>query len=201
MAESHRYDKNVFEVEEHADKVVVKVPAIGSTHEAPTFEEAIQAAAEELSALQETPEGRRTMRESGLVAAYARSIDAKRSALAHSRGQTAAPAVSPLNQSDFDALIAGGPTLVEFWAPWCVPCGPMARTIEELAEEYSDQLAFASVNIDEEMELAQRCEVYSVPTVIGFVDRQEVLRIIGAVSRKAIAAELADKIGIHSREP
>src|SRR5262245_38314605 len=201
MSESHRYDENVFEVEEHADKVVVKVPALGSTHEASTFEEAIQAAAEELSALQETPEGRRRMRQSGLVAAYARSVDAKREAVASSSGQTEAPAVSPLTESDFDTFVAAGPALIDFWAPWCVPCGPMERTIEQREPGYSDQRAFASVNIDTEVTLAQRCEVYSVPTVIGYVDGQEAMRIIGAVSRNSVAAELADRLGIHSPKP
>jgi thioredoxin 1 len=193
MGDAHRFDGNVFDVEEDDGRVVVKVPALGSTHVAATFEDAMGAAGEELRQLQLTPEGRAKMRESGLVDAYAKSVDALRARAADGAG-THAPAIHPLSKAGFDAWNDGSPALIDFWAPWCVPCRRVAPIVEELAREYGDRLRCGSVDVDEEMELAQRFEVYSVPTLIGLVDGREAMRLVGAESRAEIAAEIADKL-------
>ena len=139
------------------------------------------------------------MRESGLVAAYARSVAAKRDSLVTSGERTDGPAITQLSQSEFDAWIAGtdAPALIDFWAPWCVPCRQMSKAVEQIAREYVDRLRCASVDIDEAPSVAERCEVYSVPTLIAYVDGQETMRMIGAASRRQIVAELADKLGFQ----
>jgi thioredoxin 1 len=194
MGSAHRFDANVFDVEERADGVVVRVPALGSAHVARTFGEAMRAAGEELRVLQLTPQGRARMRESGLVDAYAKSVDAMRSDPAHR--DTHAPAIDQLTRVGFDAWIERSPALIDFWAPWCVPCRRLAPIVEELARSYAGRLRCGSVNVDEEIALAERFEVYSVPTLIGFVDGREATRLVGADSRDQIAAEIADKLGV-----
>jgi thioredoxin 1 len=196
MANAPRFDANVFDVEERADGVVVRVPALGSSYVARTIEEAMRAAGEELRTLQLTPQGRAKMRETGLVDAYAKSVEAMRSDSAR-RADTHAPAIHQLSQVEFDAWIDCSPALIDFWAPWCVPCRRVAPIMEELASGYAGRLRCGSVNVDEEIALAQRFEVYSVPTLIGFVDGREATRMVGADSRDQIAAEIADKLGVH----
>ena len=70
--------------------------------------------------------------------------------------------MTELGEATFDAAIAGGPLLVDFWAPWCRPCKALEPILEELSVEV------ARVNVDEEAGIASRYEVLSIPTVILF---------------------------------
>jgi len=45
-------------------------------------------------------------------------------------------------------LSADLPVLVDFWAEWCPPCRPMARTLAELAPEFAGKMTFAKINAD-----------------------------------------------------
>ena len=73
--------------------------------------------------------------------------------------------------------------LVDFWAPWCMPCVIMAPVYEQVARKYSDKAYFLKVNVDEIPELAMRYQIMSIPTLIAFW-RGEMLDLrIGAMPR------------------
>lgn len=95
-----------------------------------------------------------------------------------------------VGDADFDRTVAEGPVLVEFWAPWCVPCKALAPRVEEFAAANADRISVASVNVDESPGIAQRFDILSLPTLILFRDGRATERIHGAVSRKALAKAL-----------
>ena len=70
--------------------------------------------------------------------------------------------MTELDQGTFDQAVAGGPVLVDFWAPWCRPCKALEPILEELPVDV------ARVNVDEEPGIASRFDVLSIPTVILF---------------------------------
>ena len=53
--------------------------------------------------------------------------------------------------------------LVQFWAPWCVPCRRLTPIIEELATEYEGRVRFFKVNVDENQESAMQFQASSIP--------------------------------------
>jgi thioredoxin 1 len=93
--------------------------------------------------------------------------------------------VTPLNSSNFEEFIknASVPVIVDFWAAWCMPCKIMAPVMEELADDYAEKAIFAKLNIDENLEVANRYNVMSIPLFIIFKQGRPVEKIIGAVGR------------------
>ena len=91
-----------------------------------------------------------------------------------------------LDETTFHAAIEGGPLLVDFWAPWCRPCKALEPILDELPVDV------ASVNIDEEIGLASRYEVLSIPTVILFAGGEARGTVVGVRPRSYFEQWLAE---------
>ncbi len=86
-----------------------------------------------------------------------------------------------------DVLGSDRPVLVDFWAEWCGPCRMIAPTVEAIAEEYQDKAGVFKMNVDENMNVPQQFGIRGIPTLIVFKRGKEQERIVGAVTREAIA--------------
>jgi thioredoxin 1 len=89
-----------------------------------------------------------------------------------------------------EVLESDTPTLVDFWAPWCGPCRIIAPSLEELNEEL-DNFRVVKLNVDENQLTAAKYEVMSIPTLIVFKNGEPAKKIIGAMPKKRLEAELA----------
>lgn len=83
-----------------------------------------------------------------------------------------------------DVLNADRPVLVDFWADWCMPCKMIEPVLEELAEELSDSLTVARINVDQQSSLAAQHNVVSIPAVLLFKDGKVVNQQIGAAPKE-----------------
>ena len=96
-------------------------------------------------------------------------------------------AVVKLTTETFDqeVLQAGQTVLVDFYADWCGPCKMMAPVVEELAGE-EPGVKVCKINIDDEMAIAQRYGVMSIPTFIAFKNGEVAGKQVGAMSKSKL---------------
>jgi thioredoxin 1 len=88
---------------------------------------------------------------------------------------------------DAEVLQAKGKVLIDFWATWCGPCQMIAPILQEIADERSD-LKLCKVDVDEEMELAQKFGVMSIPMLVVMEDGQIKNTAVGARPKADILA-------------
>ena len=95
-----------------------------------------------------------------------------------------------INKENFEELVlkSAKPVLLDFWATWCGPCMMIAPTLAEIAGENAGKLKVGKVNVDDEMELAIRFGVTSIPMLVVMKDGQIVNKAVGAMPKAKIEA-------------
>jgi thioredoxin 1 len=105
-----------------------------------------------------------------------------------------------LTEANFDELSSGEkPLFVDFWATWCGPCRVMDPLVERLAAKYNDKVVFGKVNVDEEMNISSRYQIFSIPTFMVFKRGQPMDAVIGAVGEPSLERLLRSAIGDFSQ--
>ncbi len=87
-----------------------------------------------------------------------------------------------------EVLNSDKPVLLDFYADWCGPCKMLAPVVHEIAEENAGTLKVGKINVDEQMELAMRFQVSSIPMLVVFKDGKAVARSVGYRPKAEIAA-------------
>ena len=80
-----------------------------------------------------------------------------------------------------EAIEAGGPVLLDFYADWCGPCKRQLPVLLEAAKEACD-VKFCKVNIDHNQELCEKFDVEQVPTMLVMNGERVYRRIVGSRS-------------------
>ena len=81
-------------------------------------------------------------------------------------------------------LSSDKPVFVDFWAQWCGPCRMVGPVVEELAGDYDGKVNFVKVNVDNAQEIAQKYNVFSIPTLILLNKGEIIAQQVGAGSKE-----------------
>ena len=92
--------------------------------------------------------------------------------------------VLKFNEENFEKEVieSNQTVLVDFYADWCGPCKMMSPVIDKIAE-MGDKVNVGKVNTDENMNLAERFNIMSIPTIIVFKEGK-IHRIFNGVTDK-----------------
>ena len=86
------------------------------------------------------------------------------------------------------------PVLVDFFAQWCGPCKMMAPVLEEIAKKYEGKLKVGKCDTDDNMLLAQKYRVSSIPNMQLFKNGQVVANYVGFMTADALSAKLGQDL-------
>jgi len=89
--------------------------------------------------------------------------------------------LSEFSDRNFEAevLQSTQPVLVDFWAPWCVPCQMVGEVVRQLASENSEKIKVGKINVDDNPVTAAQYGVDSIPTLMIFHEGRIVDRLVG----------------------
>ncbi|MDR2821435.1 MAG: thioredoxin [Mycoplasmataceae bacterium] len=91
-----------------------------------------------------------------------------------------------MNIKELDSLVQTKKTIViDFFATWCGPCQMLSPIIHELEKEMPE-VKFIKINVDEDIALAQKFNVSSIPTVVLFKNGKMVDSFLGFRPKEAI---------------
>ena len=100
-----------------------------------------------------------------------------------------------LTDATFQAAIARGVTLVDFWAPWCRPCLQLTPLLDKAAAELGDRARIVKLDIDANPEVPASLGIMSIPALVLFKDGQRVTQTGGQSSAAKIVELVATALG------
>lgn len=98
------------------------------------------------------------------------------------------PEAINVDSFDEDVLQSPVPVLVEFWAARCGPCRRLAPEMAKVKVALAGQARVFTLNVDEELEAAERFDVRAIPATLLFVGGRERARLVGFHDGAALVA-------------
>ena len=80
--------------------------------------------------------------------------------------------------------------LVDYYANWCAPCKIMEPYLDEISNEYSNSLELVRINYDQNLPLVRSLEVYGLPVLQIFKDKELLWSHVGFIEKSLVVNEV-----------
>lgn len=95
-----------------------------------------------------------------------------------------------LESSSFDnAINSDKLTVIDFWSKWCIPCKYISTILKGLVDDYKD-VSFYTIDVDKNLELVNKYNIRSVPTIFYFKNGSLLGKTIGVVNKDKLSDEI-----------
>ncbi len=96
--------------------------------------------------------------------------------------------VLKITEDNFESevLQSQKPVIIDFYAEWCGPCKMMSPVIDSIAEELGEAVKVGKVNSDENIELAEKYSIMSIPTIMIFKNGNLDKTFVGVTDKSTI---------------
>jgi thioredoxin 1 len=98
--------------------------------------------------------------------------------------------VRTLDESNFDAEVEKGVTLVDFWATWCGPCKMQAPIVEQVAEKLQGKAKVAKLDVDKAPKIAKRFGIQAIPTLYVFKNGKLERQFVGLTTAESLVSSI-----------
>jgi thioredoxin 1 len=97
-----------------------------------------------------------------------------------------------ITDSNFEEQVVNTdkPVIIDFWAEWCGPCRMVGPIVDELAEDYKDQIIVGKLDVDSNPDVTSRFGIRNIPTVLFLKNGEVVDKQIGAVPKSSLEEKL-----------
>lgn len=93
-----------------------------------------------------------------------------------------------------DVINSEKPTVVDFWAEWCLPCKQISPVLEEISNEMKDKVIIAKHNIDNEPNTPTKYGIKGIPTMLLFQGGELKATKVGASTKSNILEWIKENI-------
>jgi len=87
------------------------------------------------------------------------------------------------------------PVILDLWAEWCGPCRMVGPIVDEIGEEYKDQLVVGKLDVDNNPNTTMKYGIRNIPTILFLKNGEVVDKQVGAVPKAALVEKVESVLG------
>jgi len=99
-----------------------------------------------------------------------------------------------ITNQNFDQKTKNGVVLIDFFATWCGPCRMIAPVLEKVQQKMGDKVSIFKVDVDDDEEIARKFGIFSIPTLLVFVNGELKDKHVGFMTEPEIVEMLEKHI-------
>ena len=100
--------------------------------------------------------------------------------------------IEEINDSNFQHVVleSNKPVVVDFWAQWCGPCRKITPVLEQIQNEFIDEIKVAKIDADKNTQSAKEYGVISLPSILLFKNGEVKEVMVGMMPKSAIVSNI-----------